>query len=165
MQHRYGFSCRSWLAALASVATITLSASAHAAFAIALNPSTGKTGAYNGTFDLGQAKRIALESCGSGCRIVASGKGTCAAVVESITTGGSIWAIGYGVFVLLAALCAVAVIRSPRGVDAATSAPPAPAPKKKEGAATADGGPDPWFWVAASAVPFMSPTAPTGRNC
>jgi hypothetical protein len=87
---------RSCLAALGFIAAVTVGASAHAAFAIAFNPSTGKAGAYNGSFDLGTAKRVALDNCGSGCRIVASGKGTCAAVVESITTGGSVWAVGYG---------------------------------------------------------------------
>jgi hypothetical protein len=67
---------------------------AAAAFAIAFNPATGKAAAYNGSFDLEQAKRVALGNCGGGCRIVASGKATCAAVVESVSTGISAWAGG-----------------------------------------------------------------------
>jgi hypothetical protein len=64
--------------------------------AIAFNASSGKAAAYNGSFDLETAKRVALGNCGSGCRIVASGKATCAAVVESVSTGISAWAVGYG---------------------------------------------------------------------
>jgi len=74
-----------------------------AAFAIAFNPASGKAVAYNGSFDLEQAKRTALGNCGGGCRIVASGKGTCAAVVESISTGTSAWAVGYGTTTSVAA--------------------------------------------------------------
>ena len=62
---------------------------ADAAYAIAFNPSSGKACAYNGSFDVEVAKKQALSSCGSGARIVASGKRTCAAVVESISTGTS----------------------------------------------------------------------------
>jgi Domain of unknown function (DUF4189) len=69
---------------------------AQAAFAIAFNASSGKAAAYNGSWDLDIAKRQALGNCGSGCRIIASGKKTCAAVVESISTGTSAWAVGYG---------------------------------------------------------------------
>ncbi len=85
------------LFALSIVAAACVSASpACAAFAIAFNPSTGRASAYNGSFDLEQAKKVALSNCGRGCRIVASGKKTCAAVVESISTGTSAWAVGYG---------------------------------------------------------------------
>jgi hypothetical protein len=69
---------------------------AQAAFAIAFNASSGKAAAYNGSFDLEAAKRVALGNCGGGCRIVASGKATCAAVVESVSTGISAWAVAYG---------------------------------------------------------------------
>ena len=69
---------------------------ADAAFAIAFNPSTGKAAAYNGSFDVEVAKRQALSNCGSGCRIVASGKKNCVAVVESISTGTSAWAVANG---------------------------------------------------------------------
>jgi Domain of unknown function (DUF4189) len=64
-----------------------------AAYAIALNTSSGKAAAYNGSFDLETAKRQALSQCGGGCRIVASGKGSCAAAVESISTGTGQWAV------------------------------------------------------------------------
>jgi hypothetical protein len=87
----------------AAVLTLTACGPALAAFAIALDPSSGRAHAYNGSFDLAQAKRVALSNCGSGCRIVASGKGTCAAVVESISTGTGIWAVGYGTTTSVAA--------------------------------------------------------------
>ncbi|MBV8568416.1 MAG: DUF4189 domain-containing protein [Methylobacteriaceae bacterium] len=80
---------------------LVLAAAAHsrpavAAFAIAFDPATGHAAAFNGTFDLEQAKRTALSNCGGGCRVVAAGKKTCAAVVESISSGGSVWAVGQG---------------------------------------------------------------------
>jgi hypothetical protein len=87
----------------AAVLTLTACGPAFAAFAIALDPSSGRAYAYNGSFDLAQAKRVALSNCGSGCRIVASGKGTCAAVVESISTGTGVWAVGYGTTTSVAA--------------------------------------------------------------
>jgi hypothetical protein len=83
-------------AALSLLALALATARAEAAFAIAFNPTTGKAAAYNGSFDLDVARRQALSNCGNGCRIVASGKGRCAAVVEAITGGGSVWALGYG---------------------------------------------------------------------
>ncbi len=83
------------LTAIVALATIAASP-AQAAFAIAFNPSSGKAAAYNGSFDLNVARRVALSNCGSGCRIVASGKRTCAAVVESVSTGTGQWAVGYG---------------------------------------------------------------------
>jgi hypothetical protein len=67
-----------------------------AAFAVAFNPTTGKAAAYNGSVDVEVSKRQALSNCGPGCRIVASGRRTCVAVVEAITGGGSVWALGYG---------------------------------------------------------------------
>jgi hypothetical protein len=86
--------------ALLALATLLVHSAAagpaEAAYAIAFNPSSGKAAAYNGSFDVEVAKKQALSACGSGCRIIASGKKTCAAVVESISTGTSAWAVGYG---------------------------------------------------------------------
>ena len=88
----------------ASVGLAALDSSPAApAYAIAFNPATGKAAAYNGSFDLDQARRVALGNCGGGCRVVASGKKTCAAVVESISTGTSAWAVGYGTTTSVAA--------------------------------------------------------------
>lgn len=104
--------CKAWLQGVmsstrivfaAAVLTLTARGPALAAFAIALDPSSGRAAAYNGSFDLGQAKRVALSNCGAGCRIVASGKRTCAAVVESISTGTGVWAVGYGTTTSVAA--------------------------------------------------------------
>ena len=82
--------------ALLSLAVLAFPAGAEAAFAIAFNPTTGKAYAYNGSWDINVSRKQALSNCGAGCRIVAQGKGQCAAVVEAITGGGSVWAIGYG---------------------------------------------------------------------
>jgi Domain of unknown function (DUF4189) len=70
-------------------------APSEAAYAIAFNSQSGKAAAYNGSWDLEVARKQALSNCGSGCRVVASGKKTCAAVVESISTGTSAWAVGF----------------------------------------------------------------------
>lgn len=68
-----------------------------AQLAIAFDPATGKAVAFAGTADAARNQREALSSCNSrSCKIVATGKGTCAAVAETITTGGSIWAVGQG---------------------------------------------------------------------
>jgi hypothetical protein len=91
-----GDSMKRLACALAAFATLALPAAAEAAFAIAFNPTTGKAVAYNGSWDLDVARKQALSNCGAGCRIVAQGKRQCAAVVEAITGGGSVWAIGYG---------------------------------------------------------------------
>ncbi len=89
---------------IAAIAFAAIAASpAAAAYAIAFNPTTGKASAYNGSFDLNAARKTALSNCGSGCRIVASGKGTCAAVVESVSTGTGQWAVGYGTTTTVAA--------------------------------------------------------------
>ena len=95
---------------------------ANAAYAIAFNPSTGKAFAYNGSFDVEVAKRQALSSCGSGCRIVASGKRTCAAVVESISTGTSAWAVGTGTTTSVAANQGWHECRRKGGVNCKTAA-------------------------------------------
>ena len=95
---------------------------ADAAYAIAFNPSTGKAVAYNGSFDVEIAKRQALSSCGSGCRIIASGKKTCAAVVESISTGTSAWAVGTGTTTSVAANQGWHECRRKGGVNCKTAA-------------------------------------------
>jgi hypothetical protein len=95
---------------------------AQAAFAIAFNPSSGKAAAYNGSFDLAQAKRVALGNCGGGCRIVASGKATCAAVVEAVSTGISAWAVGYGTTTSVAATNGWHDCRRKGGVTCRTAA-------------------------------------------
>ena len=93
-----------------------------AAFAIAFNPSSGKAAAYNGSFDLEAAKRTALGNCGGGCRVVASGKGTCAAVVEAVSTGISAWAVGYGTTTSVAATNGWHDCRRKGGVTCKTAA-------------------------------------------
>jgi hypothetical protein len=95
---------------------------ADAAFAIAFNASTGKAAAYNGSFDLEAAKRTALGNCGGGCRVVASGKGTCAAVVEAVSTGISAWAVGYGTTTSVAATNGWHDCRRKGGVTCKTAA-------------------------------------------
>ena len=81
--------------AIACTASL-LASPASADIAIALNPTTGKAVAYNGSWDPQVAKREALSRCGGGCRIVLHGKKTCGAVVETMSTGGSIWAAATG---------------------------------------------------------------------
>jgi hypothetical protein len=112
------------LALLAFLITLTALANAPAlaAYAIAFNSSSGKAAAYNGSFDLETAKRVALDQCGRGCRIVASGKGTCAAVVESISTGTSSWAVAKGTTKDTAAKSAWFECRRKGGVTCNTAA-------------------------------------------
>jgi hypothetical protein len=110
-----------------AIAFLTLSAlaiptGAEAAFAIAFNPTTGKAAAYNGSWDLNVARREALSNCGAGCRIVASGKGQCAAVVEAIAGGGSGWAVGYGTTTGVAANQGWHECRRKGGVNCKTAA-------------------------------------------
>jgi hypothetical protein len=93
-----------------------------AAYAIALNTSSGKAAAYNGSFDVETSKRQALNQCGSGCRIVASGKGSCAAVVESISTGTGQWAVAKGTTKDTAAKSAWFECRRKGGVTCNTAA-------------------------------------------
>jgi hypothetical protein len=69
---------------------------ARGAYAIAFDTSTGKAAANNGSFSLSQVKKAALSDCGMDCRIVASGKGECAAVVEAVSTGIDAWAVAKG---------------------------------------------------------------------
>lgn len=81
---------------VASLALVGAS-SVSAQLAIAFDPTTGKAVAFAGTTDGARNQREALSSCNSpNCKIVATGKRTCAAVAETITTGGSIWAVGQG---------------------------------------------------------------------
>jgi hypothetical protein len=93
-----------------------------AAYAIALNTSSGRAAAYNGSFDVEAAKRQALSQCGSGCRIVASGKGSCAAVVQSISTGTGQWAVAKGTTKETAAKSAWFECRRKGGVTCNTAA-------------------------------------------
>jgi hypothetical protein len=97
-------------------------ASAEAAYAIAFNATTGRAAASNAAFDLEQVKKIALSNCGSGCRIVASGKKTCAAVSEAISTGTRAWAVAYGTTTGTAANSAMHGCRRKGGVTCKTVA-------------------------------------------
>jgi hypothetical protein len=95
---------------------------AAAAYAIAFNPANGHAAAFNVTFDVERARRVALSKCGAGCRIVASGKKTCAAVVEAISTGGSAWAVGHGTTTSVAATSGWHGCRRKGGVTCRTAA-------------------------------------------
>lgn len=116
---KYGFALFTLTAMLAHGVS---SSTANAAYAIAFNPSSGKAYAYNGSFDVDVAKKQALSNCGSGCRIIASGKKTCAAVVESISTGTSAWAVGYGTSTSTAANQGWHGCRQKGGVNCKTAA-------------------------------------------
>lgn len=87
-----------WVPRIVVATTILLATSSVSAqLAIAFDPATGKAVAFAGTSDGARNQREALSTCNSrSCKIVATGKGTCAAVAETITTGGSIWAVGQG---------------------------------------------------------------------
>ena len=93
-----------------------------AAYAIAFNSSNGRAAAYNGSFDYETAKRVAMDKCGRGCRIVVSGKGSCAAVVESISTGTGQWAVAKGTTKETAAKSAWFECRRKGGVTCNTAA-------------------------------------------
>lgn len=95
---------------------------AEAAFAIAFDARTGRAAAHNGSFDVEVSKRQAVSSCGAGCRVVASGKGRCAAVVEAISGGGSVWAVGYGTTTHVAANNGWHECRRKGGVNCKTAA-------------------------------------------
>ena len=108
---------------LAAVAlTILGAAPASAAYAIAFNPSSGHAAANNASWDLDQVKRAALSSCGRGCRIVASGKRSCSAVVESISTGTNAWAVANGTTASTATNSAWHGCRQKGGVNCKTAA-------------------------------------------
>jgi hypothetical protein len=93
-----------------------------AQLAIAFDPSTGRAVAFAGTTDGARNQREALSDCGRGCRIVATGKRTCAAVSESISTGGSVWAVGYGTTTSVASQSAYHACRNKGGVNCKTAA-------------------------------------------
>jgi len=96
---------------------------AMAQLAIALDTTTGKAVAFAGTWDGARNQREAMSSCNSSsCRIVATGKKTCAAVAETMTTGGSIWAVGYGTTTSVAEQAAWHNCRAKGGVNCKTVA-------------------------------------------
>lgn len=111
-----------WALLLALIALPAMPDRSEAAYAIAFNASTGKACAYNGSWDLEVAKKQALSACGSGARIVASGKRNCAAVVESISTGTSARAVGYGTTTSVAANQGWHECRRKGGVNCKTAA-------------------------------------------
>ena len=104
------------------VIAMLIAGGAQAQIAIAMNPTTGKAAGYNGSWDPQVVQKQALNNCGPGCRIVATGKGTCAAVVESISTGGSVWAVGYGTTTQTAAQNGWHECRRQGGVNCNTAA-------------------------------------------
>lgn len=96
---------------------------AQAQLAIALDTTTGKAVAFAGTTDAARNQREALSSCNSrSCQIVATGKRTCAAVAETLTTGGSVWAVGYGTSTSVAEQAAWFNCRNKGGVNCKTAA-------------------------------------------
>lgn len=113
---------RTAVVAAAFVAGMLVSAASQAQLAIAFDPSTGRASAYAGTTDQGRNSREAVSNCGSGCRVVATGKRTCAAVSESISTGGSVWAVGYGTTTSVASQSAWHACRNKGGVNCKTAA-------------------------------------------
>jgi hypothetical protein len=112
------------LALFASLLTIVAIANAPAiaAYAIAFDASSGRAEASNISFDYETARRVALDKCGRGCRIVLQGKGGCAAVVESISTGTGQWAVAKGTTKDTAAKSAWFECRRKGGVNCRTAA-------------------------------------------
>jgi hypothetical protein len=108
--------------AAALIATIIAATPALAAYAIAFDKSTGKAAANNGSFSLSAVRKAALSDCGDGCRIVASGKGECAAVVEAVSTGIDAWAVAKGTTTDIAANAAWHECRRKGGVTCRTAA-------------------------------------------
>jgi hypothetical protein len=104
------------------IVTALATAPALGAYAIAFNKSTGKATANNGSFSLSQVRKAALSDCGTGCRIVASGKGECAAVVEAVSTGIDAWAVAKGTTTDTAANAAWHECRRKGGVTCRTAA-------------------------------------------
>ena len=92
------------------------------AYAIAFDTSTGKAAANNGSFSLSEVRKAALSDCGTDCRIVASGKGECAAVVEAVSTGIDAWAVAKGTTTDTAANAAWHECRRKGGVTCRTAA-------------------------------------------
>jgi hypothetical protein len=92
------------------------------AYAIAFDKTTGRATANNGSFSLSAVRKSALSDCGNDCRIVASGKGECAAVVEAVSTGIDAWAVGKGTTTDAAANAAWHECRRRGGVTCRTAA-------------------------------------------
>lgn len=110
-------------AAAAALAGIVQAGPSQAQLAIALDTTTGKAVAFAGTTDAARNQREALSDCNSrSCQIVATGKKTCAAVAETMTTGGSIWAVGYGTTTSVAERDAWFNCRHKGGVNCKTAA-------------------------------------------
>jgi hypothetical protein len=97
-----------------------LASPAEAAFAIAFNPSSGASAANSSSFDLGDVTRRARSDCGSGCRVVVSGKGSCGAVVSA--GRGQPWAAAKGTTRDGAARTAWFACRNKGGVNCETVA-------------------------------------------
>lgn len=107
----------------AALAGLLQASVAQAQLAIALDTTTGKAVAFAGTTDAARNQREALSGCNSrSCQIVATGKKTCAAVSETMTTGGSIWAVGYGTTTSVAEQQAWFNCRNKGGVNCKTAA-------------------------------------------
>lgn len=119
MPRNQGRAC--WTAVVVVAGLMAAGAPAFAEFAIAFNPQTGRSAASNVSWDGNVSRREALSSCGGGCQIVASGKGQCAALVETVTTGGSIWAVGYGTTTSVAANQGWHACRQKGGVNCNTA--------------------------------------------
>lgn len=108
--------------ALSAALSIAAGTASEAAYAIAFNPTTGRAAASNASFDLEQVRRTALSHCGTGCRIVASGKKSCAAVSEAVSTGTRAWAAATGTTTSVAASNATHECRRKGGVTCKTAA-------------------------------------------
>lgn len=109
--------------AAAALAGFLQASPSQAQLAIALDTTTGKAVAFAGTTDAARNQREALSGCNSrSCQIVATGKKTCAAVAETLTTGGSIWAVGYGTTASVAEQAAWFNCRNKGGVNCKTAA-------------------------------------------
>ena len=104
--------------ALAAIA-LAAASPARAAYAIAWSASEGRGAADNSSFDTGDARKRALSKCGRGCSIVASGKGSCAAVVSS--GRGQPWAVATGTTTSTAANSAWHGCRRKGGVNCETA--------------------------------------------
>ena len=109
--------------AAAALAGYLQASPVQAQLAIALDTTTGKAVAFAGTTDLARNQREALSDCNSrSCQIVATGRKTCAAVVETMSTGGWIWAVGYGTTTSVAEQDAWHNCRQKGGVNCKTAA-------------------------------------------
>ena len=112
--------CVGRIAGIAVALWLAAAAPAFAAYAIAFDPSTGRAAAFNGTFDLAEAKREAVSRCSPDCRAVAAGKRYCAAVVWSGRCKP--WAVGTGTSTGEAGSKGTFACRSKGGVECRTAA-------------------------------------------